>query len=270
MSQYNFGNLESPVSGTTLINTHLEPWRDALHSSHGGTSRPSYAVAGMIWINNNATPWVLNCFDGTDDISLGTINATTNAFTPSIANGTITLAMMADLAQDRFIGRASGAGTGVPTSLTAAQAKTILGISSFAETFLDDANAAAVRATIASAGTGVTNTFTGAQIGAVTALTSSSGSIAIDLAVNNCFSHTFTENTTLANPSNATAGQAGQIAFTQHASSAKTLAFGSNWKELSSGTAPSVSTTTSAINVLSYYVVDSTHIYYTLGKAGVS
>lgn len=83
MSQYDFGNLESPVSGTTLINTHLEPWRNALHSNHSGSSRPAYAAAGMIWVDTSGTPWTVNIFDGTDDIAIGTVNATTNVFTPA-------------------------------------------------------------------------------------------------------------------------------------------------------------------------------------------
>ena len=115
-----------------------------------------------------------------------------------------------------------------------------------------------------------TNTFSGAQIGGVTALTSSSNSIAINLALNNNFSHTFTESTTLANPSNPVAGQSGCIAFTQHASSAKTLAYGSQWIEATTGTAPTVSTTVGTQNLLSYYVFDTTHIYYTLNKHGVT
>jgi hypothetical protein len=85
MPQYNFGNLESPLSGGTFINTHLEPWRDALHSNHKGNSRPSYAVAGMTWVNDTTSPWVLNLFDGSDDIPLGTFNTSTNQFTPSNA-----------------------------------------------------------------------------------------------------------------------------------------------------------------------------------------
>lgn len=93
MSQYDFGNLESPLSGTTLINTHLEPWRNALYSNHIGASRPSYAVAGMDWINNTAVPWVWNIFDGTDDIVLGTINPTTNKFSPSFSKATSNIDM---------------------------------------------------------------------------------------------------------------------------------------------------------------------------------
>ncbi len=116
----------------------------------------------------------------------------------------------------------------------------------------------------------ITNTFTGAQIGTVTSLSSSSNSIAINLATNNNFSHTLTENTTLANPSNPTAGQSGCIAITQHASSAKTLAYGTQWIEATAGVAPTLSTTVGAQNILSYYVFDSTHIYYTLNKHGVA
>lgn len=83
MSQFDFGNLESPLSGEELVNDNLEPWRDALLSLHSGSSRPSYAVAGTLWLDTSATPWVLNIFDGSSDIPLGTINATTNVFTPT-------------------------------------------------------------------------------------------------------------------------------------------------------------------------------------------
>lgn len=80
MSQFDFGNLESPLSGTSLINANLEPWRDALHSQHSGASRPSYAVAGTLWLDNTTTPWLLKMYDGADDITIGIVNATTNRF----------------------------------------------------------------------------------------------------------------------------------------------------------------------------------------------
>lgn len=111
----------------------------------------------------------------------------------------------------------------------------------------------------------VTNTFTGAQIGTVTALTSTSNSMAINLATNNNFSHTFTENTTLANPSNPVAGQSGRIFFTQHASSPKTLAFGNQYK-FPGGSVPTVTASNSAIDVLYYDVLSSTQIALSLVK----
>lgn len=107
--------------------------------------------------------------------------------------------------------------------------------------------------------TDVVQSFTVAQRGAATALTSSSASIATNLALANNFTHTLTENTTLANPTNITAGQSGVIVFTQHASSPKTLAFGSYWK-FPGGTAPSLTATNSAVDVLAYYVESSTRI----------
>jgi hypothetical protein len=107
--------------------------------------------------------------------------------------------------------------------------------------------------------TDVVQSFSVAQRGAATALTSSSASIATNLALANNFTHTLTESTTLANPTNITAGQSGVIVFTQHASSPKTLAFGSYWK-FPSGTAPSLTATNSAVDVLAYYVESSTRI----------
>jgi len=109
------------------------------------------------------------------------------------------------------------------------------------------------------------NTFVGAQRASSTAVTSSSGTINIDLSVNNDFTHTFTENTTLANPTNIVEGQSGAIRLTQHASSPKTLAYGSFWK-FPNGTVPSVSTTNSAADTLYYYVRSSTFIEANLVK----
>jgi hypothetical protein len=85
-----------------------------------------------------------------------------------------------------------------------------------------------------------------------------SASIATDLALANNFSHTTTENTTLANPSNIVAGQSGIIVITQGAT-ARTMAFGSYWK-FPSGTAPSLTTTAGAVDVLAYYVDSATRI----------
>ena len=98
------------------------------------------------------------------------------------------------------------------------------------------------------------NIWVGAQRATVTALTSSSNSIAISLLTSNDFSHTFTENTTLANPSDTLApGQSGSIYLTQHASSPKTLAFGSEY-DFVGGTVPTVTAANSARDRLDYVV----------------
>ena len=108
-------------------------------------------------------------------------------------------------------------------------------------------------------GTNGTVTVKKRSIGEASALTSTSASIAVDASASNNFTHTFTENTTLANPTNMVAGQSGIISFTQHASSPKTLAFGSYWK-FSQGTIPTVTASNSAVDVLAYYVESSNRI----------
>ena len=100
-----------------------------------------------------------------------------------------------------------------------------------------------------------TQTFTGGQIGAVTVLTSSAASIAINLATNNNFSHTTTENTTLAAPSNAVAGQSGVITITQGATP-RTLAYSTFYK-FAGGIVPTLTATASAVDVFVYNVESS-------------
>jgi hypothetical protein len=99
-------------------------------------------------------------------------------------------------------------------------------------------------------------TFTGAQRGAVTALTSTAASIAINLATNNNFSHTTSENSTLAAPSNPVAGQSGIIIITQGAT-ARTLAYNAFWK-FAGGTIPTLTATASAVDAFAYYVESAT------------
>jgi hypothetical protein len=53
--------------------------------------------------------------------------------TTMIADANVTLAKMANLAADTIIGRANGAGTGVPTALTATQVRTIINVANGAD-----------------------------------------------------------------------------------------------------------------------------------------
>lgn len=104
----------------------------------------------------------------------------------------------------------------------------------------------------------VVQAYTAAQRGTPVALTSTSGSIATNLALANNFTHTTSENTTLANPTNIVAGQSGVIVITQGAT-ARTLAFGSYWK-FSNGVVPSLTATIGAVDVLVYQVESATRI----------
>lgn len=70
------------------VRTDIQSAIQALLSTSSGNSRPSTVYSGQMWIDTNtpsATVWTLYVYDGTDDISLGTINTTSNTFTPSNA-----------------------------------------------------------------------------------------------------------------------------------------------------------------------------------------
>lgn len=117
----------------------------------------------------------------------------------------------------------------------------------------------------AAAKTNIVQAFTKAQSFTPVALTSASSSIAIDLSLSNNFTHTLTENTVLANPTNLVAGQSGRIKFTNHASSPKTIAFGSYWLAIG-GVVQSLTASNSAVDMLVYEVDSATTITFKLLK----
>lgn len=117
------------------------------------------------------------------------------------------------------------------------------------------ADAAAARTAMAAAKSGTNDDirrFSKGVAGDVVALTSAAGSIAIDLSAGCNFSHTLTENTTLAAPSNPVSGQSGIITFTNHASSPKTLAYNAFWK-FPSGSIKTLTASNGAIDAFCYY-----------------
>ena len=101
--------------------------------------------------------------------------------------------------------------------------------------------------------------FSAAQRGSISALTDGT-TITADFALANNFSVTLGGNRTLANPSNLTAGQSGAIFITQDGTGSRTLAFGSHW-DFSAGTAPTLTTTASAVDLLVYTVRSTTSIH---------
>jgi len=103
------------------------------------------------------------------------------------------------------------------------------------------------------------NTWTKGQRGEITALTYGS-TITPDLNHSNHFSFTLTGNSTLANPSNLTAGQTGSIFITQDGTGNRILSFGTYWM-WSGGGAPDLSTDGGLVDRLDYIVVSTTSIH---------
>jgi hypothetical protein len=109
-----------------------------------------------------------------------------------------------------------------------------------------------------------TSTFSGAVSAtanaymAIDALTDAA-TIAVDMSVGNNFSVTLGGNRTLGNPTNLTAGQSGVIFITQDGTGSRTLAYSSYW-DFPAATAPTLTTTANAVDVIVYTVRSSTSI----------
>ena len=99
----------------------------------------------------------------------------------------------------------------------------------------------------------------------ITALTSSSGSVAVDMNAANNFSLALAENTTLAQPTNINAGQSGAIVITQDGTGGRTMAYHAYW-HFEGGTAPTLSTAGGSADTLVYYVASATSIHAVLLK----
>ena len=130
-----------------------------------------------------------------------------------------------------------------------ASARTFLGLAIGTDVQAYNANSAVLN---------VAQSFTAAQRGAVTALTDGA-TITADFALANNFSVTLGGNRTLANPTNLTVGQSGVIKVTQDGTGSRTLAYGTNW-DFAGGTAPTLTTTANAVDILAYYVDGASNI----------
>lgn len=63
----------------------------ALLNHHKGPSAPSYAEAGVLWLDDAATPWLLKVHDGTDWITLFSVNAAANTAVPYLGTAAVRL-----------------------------------------------------------------------------------------------------------------------------------------------------------------------------------
>jgi hypothetical protein len=224
----------------------------------------------------------INASAGIVDTKLATIataGKVSNSATTAVSTNTASAIVSRDSSGNFSAGTITAALTGTASSATAlATARTIQGVS-----FDGSANitVATAGSGISVTGTAIANTgvlsvngnagtisnvavtnavqsFTVAQRGTITALTDGA-TITPDFAAANNFSVTLGGSRTLANPTNLTAGQSGTIVITQDGTGSRTLAYGSYFK-FAGGTAPTLTTTAAAVDVIAYYVESSTRI----------
>ena len=212
----------------------------------------------------------------------------------TIGSDSIDNTKLSNMVQATIKGRATSTGTGDPVDLSADQ---VIGIVNSASSQINlarvvstglaplDAPTFTGTVTIPSgasisgyattsslssyAALGTAQTFTAAQRGSVSTLSDSAGSsVSVNFASANNFELTLTgaasNSRTLANPSNAVAGQSGVITIVQSANGSNLLTYGSNWDF--SGAAIPLSTIANAVDTIAYYVISATKIRAVLIK----
>jgi len=225
----------------------------AVVSNNSSSTEPSTTYAYQWWADTNTgllkirnaadSAWVTV---GTlASANLGLLSTTTAASTYlALAGGTVTGALEIGTAGSLVFEGATADGFETTLAVTDPTA---------------DRTATLPDATTTLAGLAVAQTYTKAQRGSITTLTSAT-TVTPDFAASNNFTLTLGHNITLANPSNLTAGQSGAIFLVQDSTGSRTASFGSYW-DFPSGTAPTLTTTASAVDLLVYVVRSTTSIH---------
>jgi hypothetical protein len=191
----------------------------ALNTTQSGTSRPTSAVAGTIWLDTtSATTPTLKLYDGTDDISLATLDYTANSVnwldnsvSFDIVNDTTPqLGGDLDVNGNAFVSTSNGNITFTPN------------------------------------GTGKI-VFNDLAYYPEASLTSSSNAVAWDSQASPNAKHVTTENTTFSAPSNATTGSF--ISLNIQYGGAHTIAFNTVF-EFAGSTAPTFTSTSGQVDHL--------------------
>jgi hypothetical protein len=240
--------------------------------------------SGNVIISGNASivNADINASAGIVDTKLATIataGKVSNSATTAVSTNTASAIVARDASGNFTAGTITAALTGTASTATAlATARTIQGVSFDGSANITVATAGSgisvIGTAIANTGvltvngnagaitniaaTNVVQSFTVAQRGTITALTDGA-TITPDFAAANNFSVTLGGSRTLANPTNLTAGQSGTIVITQDGTGSRTLAYGGYFK-FAGGTAPTLTTTAAAVDVIAYYVESSTRI----------
>ena len=103
MSQYDFGTSDPNTKSGTALATDLNSWRNALHSTHGGSSAPSYITAGMLWLDTTSANYELKLYDGAQSIPVAVIDATNNVARVAVDSAETSYITATTAAQIKFV-----------------------------------------------------------------------------------------------------------------------------------------------------------------------
>ena len=277
---YNIANASFPTVRTDINNV-----LSAINSSNSGSSRPSSAVAGTIWLDTSgaATAQLLKMYDGAADITLATVNFTANTvdFSDSAvaitglatsATGTVLTLTDTDIDIAANVGLTFGddgekiEGDGTNLTITSSNAFTVDAANGV--TLDGGGTACTLKAgggttygqfannsgnLIIKSGTTTAVTFNGAVSSFVAAnvaqqaLTSSSNAVAWDSSAKPNAVHITTENTTFSAPSNPVEGAF--IALEINYNGSHTIAFNTVF-EFAASTAPTFTSSDGKTDIL--------------------
>jgi hypothetical protein len=102
----------------------------------------------------------------------------------------------------------------------------------------------------------------------IVALGNTNATTTLDFTQGNNFSLTLTGSITLANPTGVTTGQSGLLLIQEDGTGGYTCAWGTSW-DFASSTAPTLTTTASALNALPYFARSTTSIVVGSVIAGI-
>ena len=260
-TDYSLAN-QSGANFRAELNTILA----AIVSQNSGSSAPTTTYAYQLWIDTGASPNPLLKLRNAANsawITIGDVtvaNLGLAALSGATFTGDVTLNAQSDL---RFADSDSSNWVALQAPATVASnvTWTLPSADGTASQALST-NGSGTLSWASFAALATAQTFTAQQRGAISALTDGA-TITPDFSLANNFSVTLGGARTLANPTSLTAGASGAIFISQDGTGSRTLAFDSYWS-FSGGTAPTLSTAASAIDVLVYTVRSSTDIAATL------
>ena len=238
----------------------------AVQTLNSGSTAPSSTAAHMLFLDTSTTPATIKIRNASNDgfITLGTaatnlglVSASGATFTGDVTLNAQADVRFADADSSNYVALQSPAtvSSNVTFTLPAADGTANQALKTDASGNLGFASF--LLATETTNG----QVVTGGVRGAITTLTDAS-TIAVDMDDNNNFQVTLGGARTLGNPTNVVEGQTGFIEVIQDGTGSRTLSYSSNYRFVG-GTAPTLTTTASAKDVLAYAVLSDEKIMIT-------
>jgi hypothetical protein len=89
MAQDPIAPVDPNTVGGVELAAELEDWEQTLLSQHSGSSRPTYAIAGTLWLDTTTTPWLWKLYDGTSDIVVAAFSASSHLMREGVSEASL-------------------------------------------------------------------------------------------------------------------------------------------------------------------------------------